>query len=99
MTDRIIKIDRTDGGTSIMRIINPDVVIADEIAKWEAGSGLTASGYSEVTESAADDIKAGFVPPEEQGPVADKVMMRDTVTGEINEVTLDNGQLNYNPTS
>lgn len=46
---KIIRIDRADGGVSIMHVIN-DVDVDDEIAKWKLSGFATPLGWTEITE-------------------------------------------------
>lgn len=48
---KTICIERADGGVSIMTIIRDDADVAQEVARWETGSGLTAVSFREIDPS------------------------------------------------
>lgn len=49
---KTICIERSDGGVSIMSILDDKVDVAEEVARWAAGSGMTAVSFREI--AAAD---------------------------------------------
>lgn len=51
---KIIQINRTDGGISVMRILN-DAPVETEIARWAQNSGLAAASWSEIQEADIPD--------------------------------------------
>jgi len=75
-----------DGAPARKFQVNPGDVITIEDAE-------TASDAADF-----DALNAVEVPVSTPiGSVVDRVAMRDSVTGEVHVVTLDNGVLNYNP--